>query len=196
MRKFLAIACLIVVTGCSSQMGAPFEPMTLDYTRLGKINLAVTRVNFFNQAPKASPDDAYVFQFYKPQIADALFRWDSDRLQAGGGQGEAALEIHEASLHRERLPLKTGISSWFTRQQSERWTAQINADVRVDGAVGNFFGTATATVTRSITLPEDASLSERENAYRGLINNLMNDFNTQMESTIREHLNAVVITMP
>ncbi len=194
-RKLLALALLVLVGGCSSETAAPIQPLVLDYTRLGKINLAVAKLEFMNSAPLATPKDATIFQNYKPQLNDALYRWGIDRLQAGGKQGRAKLVIHDSSLHREALPRQTGIDSWFTRQQSERWSGKATVDLRIEDA-GNFTGNASATVTHSTTLPEDASPSERENAYRRLLLGMMDDLNAKMDRAIRDHLNPVILTMP
>jgi hypothetical protein len=39
---------------------------------------------------------------------------------------------------------------------------------------------------RSITVPEDASLNERERTWYELTEKLMNDMNTQLEETLRQ----------
>ena len=195
-RKLLALALLVCLAACSSETAAPIQPLTLDYTKLGKINLAVARLEFMNSVPLAAPKDVAAFQNYKPQLGDALYRWGVDRLQAGGSQGRAALVIRDSELHRDTLPRQTGISSWYTRQQSERWSGKVTVDLRIEGAAGNFTGNASATITRSTTLPEDASPAERENAYRRLLLGMMDDLNVQMERAIRDHLHPVILTMP
>ncbi|MGB4102237.1 MAG: hypothetical protein WBK91_10080 [Alphaproteobacteria bacterium] len=194
-RKFLALALLVFVTACSSDTAAPIQPLTLDYTGRGKINLAVARLEFMNSAPLAAPAEATIFQKHKPQLGDALYRWGADRLQAGGKQGTARMVIHDSSLRREALPRQSGMESWFTRQQGERWSGKATVDLRIEGAAGNFTGNATATVMHSTTLPEDASPGERENAYRRLLLGMMEDLNNKMEAAIRTHLNPVVLTM-
>lgn len=195
-RKLLSLTLLVLMTACANETPAPLPPMVLDFAKLGKINLAVAHISYMNNASRTPTKDAAVFQNYKPQLSDALYRWGVDRLQASGTQGQATLEIHDADLRRDSLPLKTGIDSWFTRQQSERWSGKVSVDLRIEGAASNFSGKAGTTVTRSTTLPEDATAADRENAYRRLLRGMMEDLNTQMERAMRDHLNPVILTMP
>jgi hypothetical protein len=195
-RKLLTLTLLVLMTACANDAPAPLQPMVLDFAKLGKINLAVAHLSYMNNAPRPPTKDVAVFQNYKPQLSDALYRWGVDRLQASGTQGQATLVIHDADLRRDTLPLKTGIDSWFTRQQSERWSGKVTVDLRIEGAASNFAGNASTTVTRSTTLPEDANAAERENAYRRLLRSMMEDLNTQMERAMRDHLNSVILTMP
>ncbi|MEJ0063255.1 MAG: hypothetical protein WDO70_08650 [Alphaproteobacteria bacterium] len=196
MKKFLAcFMLLIAVAACTSEAPTrPIGPFTLDYSKLGKITFAVEKMEFMNRVTP-SVDAAY-FENFKPQFTDVVYRWGVDRLQAGGGKGRAILVIHDANITREKMHRSTGVNSWFTREQSEKWSAQVAADIRVEGAAGNFNGSATAKASRFTTLLEDATEAEKQGAYRKMITGLMDDLNAELERSIREHLNPAVLTMP
>jgi hypothetical protein len=197
MRHLLSVVILLSVLAACAEAPQPpaIAPMTLDYTRLGLLPLQVKNLDFRQSTPLNAASDAN-FANYKPRLADAAYRWGVDRLRANGSQGRAVLTIGTATITRNRLAVRDDIGGWFTRAQSEKWVGQLAASLTVEGAGGGFSGTATANVTRSTTLPEDASASEKENAYRRLLLGLMDDFNAQMTTSMREHLQAVLVIVP
>lgn len=194
-RKFLAFALVVILAACAEEPVA-IQPLTLDYTRYGKISLAVKSLEFTNRASMVQSKGADYFARFQPQLADAVYRWGVDRLQASGHQGNAILVIQNAELSRQILPKHDDIGSWFTRQQGERWNGSVSAELRVQGADGNFTGKAIATVSRSTTLPEDPTENEKQGAYRRLLLGMLDDLNTQMDQAIREHLNPIVAAVP
>ncbi len=193
-RKLLALALMAVLAGCADEPKA-VTPLTLDYARYGKIELAVGKIEFVNRAKLSAARDMEYFQNYKPQLADSIYRWGVDRLQATGKEGRAVLLIRDATREHEMLPQSTGVSSWFTREIGEKWIGRAAVDIQVREAAG-FNGVASATVTRTVTLPEQATAAEKEAAYRRMLLGMMDDFNAQIPQAIREHLNSVVQTMP
>lgn len=194
-QKFLALALSLMLTACADEPAA-VKPLTLDYTRLGKITLAVGKLEFTNRAALTPAKDADYFKQFQPQLADGLYRWGADRLQAGGKQGSAVMIIQDAVFTREILPHRTDIGSWFTREQGEKWSGRATVEINVRDAADNFNGKANTTVTHTATLPEEATEAERQATYRRLLLGMLDDLNVQMERAVREHLNAVVLTMP
>jgi len=86
------------------------------------------------------------------------------------------------------LPVKKGVKGAFTKEQSERYTATIEAIIELQGANAAERGHATARVTRSTTVREDASLHDRERVQFELVEALMVQFDAEMEKNIRAHL--------
>ena len=76
----------------------------------------------------------------------------------------------------------------FNRTDShtiERYEATLSVEVELFDETGFALGRATASVNRSITVPEDASLIERETTWYGLTKRLMDDLDGQLEKTLR-----------
>ena len=92
------------------------------------------------------------------------------------------------------LPLKTGIDSWFTRQQALKYTGHAEVTVEANGSAG--FATSTASATRSVTLPENPNALEKQDAYYSLLNGLMKDLGEHLDSGIQGHLQNFIITAP
>jgi hypothetical protein len=197
LRRSLVLLSFVLLAACADEARPPVTPLTLDYTRLGKIVLAVNDVSVAQSgALSGAPIDKQSFADLKPQLADAAYRWGYDRLQAGGGQGRAQLVITKASITRTLMQPVGGFEALFRRDAGEKWVAQLGAELRVAGAANDFSGVASAYVTRSTTLPENASAGERENTYRRLLLAMIDDLNLRMEKSIREYLQTVVVTLP
>jgi hypothetical protein len=197
-NRWLKTAFVVVMVGsfvgCADQPARRIAPLVLDYAQLGTMQLAVNKLNFVQTNPLNSTNDPLLSHF-KPQLADAAYRWGVDRLQANGQQGQATFYITNATITRQKLTTRDDMGGWFTRKQSEKWVGQLSADLLVKDSNG-FNGTASGSVTRSTTIPEEASAGEQENAYRRLLLGLMDDFNQQMVASMRDHLQPVLGTMP
>lgn len=194
-KNMLVVLPLLCLLASCAEAPVPHvaTPLTLDYTRLGAIKLAVSKLDFINFSPLLARSDAAPVAAFKPQLADAAYRWGLDRLQPMGTQGSAVFKISNATMTRSKLPVQGGVESWFKRSQAEKWIGQITVELRVTDAPNGLSGSASATVTRSTTLPEEASVSEQENAYRRLLLGMMDDLNTQMPASLQQNLNAVVL---
>ena len=120
--------------------------------------------------------------------AKAVIRWGQDRLKPAAEAGTARLIINEASMVGEALAQSGGLKGVFTKEQSDRYRATIDARLEVTDGQGVKHGFATATVSRSQTIREDATLTERETLEFELVEKLMADFNREMERNVRQHL--------
>ncbi len=200
-RFILAAALCIALAGCAAEPPPLTAPLTLDYARYGAIQLTVGKIDFISVSALQPAPDAGFFSRFKPSLADAAYRWGQDRLQAIGSQGYAVYSIDKATLTRAPLPfgnpgrgLFQQTQNLFKREQAEKWIAQVTVTLRVADGPERYSGHASATVTRSTTVPEKATAREQENAYRRLLLGLMDDLNAQMPHSISTHLNAVTAT--
>lgn len=200
-RLMLTIALCAVLGGCTAEPPPAVAPLTLDYARYGAIQLTVGKVDFISDSLLQPAPDTAFFSRFKPSLADAAYRWGKDRLQAIGSQGTAVYSIDKATLTRAPLPfgnpgrgLFQQTEKLFKREQAEKWIAQVTVTLRVANGPDRFRGHASATVTRSTTVPENATVREQENAYRRLLLGLMDDLNTQLPQSISTHLNAVTVS--
>jgi hypothetical protein len=73
----------------------------------------------------------------------------------------------------------------LTTDQSERYELHIVVEMQVlDGR--QIQGNAKAEARRSLTVPEDSTLNEREEVWYRLTEQTMRDLDVQLEQTIRE----------
>ncbi|NIA71537.1 hypothetical protein HBA54_23375 [Pelagibius litoralis] len=182
-RPFFAFAILGgLLAACSFD-----EPQNrfadITYGHLPEIGLDVgdVRIEQAYVTPGKAPNVEHRFPV-KPN--DAAVRWAQDRLEAEGDRLVFRYIVREASAVETPLPTESGVTGLLTTDQSERYEARIVVDMEIlDGR--QVQATARAEARRSITVPEDITLKEREQIWYKLTENAMNDLNTQLEDTIR-----------
>lgn len=174
----------VLLAGCETQMPAQKLP-DLTFAHLPPLALAVQRVEVNSRfAPTLrAPNVEHTFPV---PPARALEIWASQRLKAVGGAAPARFTVFDASVTETKLPRDSSMRGYFTKQQSERYDAKIEAVIEIQEPLRR--GSANAIASRWTTVPEDASLQERERIKFDLIEALMKDFNAEMEKNVRQHL--------
>jgi VCBS repeat-containing protein len=123
--------------------------------------------------------------------AQAATAWAQDRLVAEGAQGVATYTVTDASARVENLKTDQDLRDFFTTEQAERYTAHIAVTLAVEHPAGG--GRMEVTGTRSVTVPEDASLYDRERTWYAMTDTLMDDLDAELEETLRKELGRYVL---
>ena len=194
MKQFFRVfVCLVGVLGmgiglaaCESGVRVQKLP-ELTFTHLGDIKLNVSRLETISKykAPLKRPNVEHLL-LAQPTVA--LKRWATDRLKTIGLTGSARFTVHEASVIEEKLKIDSSFTGVFTKQQSERYTARVEATLEVFDALGKRRGFASANAVRSKTIREDATLDERDKAWFDLVEELVTAFNKEMTKNMKRHL--------
>lgn len=124
--------------------------------------------------------------------AELAARWARDRLVAAGSRDRVIYRILEASVVETALDTESGVTGYFTIPQSERYDAHLVVELVLLHDNGNK-ESVKVSAERSVTVPEDASLLEREKIWYELSETVMNDFDSEMERAVREHLAAHLV---
>jgi hypothetical protein len=192
-RLLCRIAALfaVVLAGCSS---TPPEVRFADITfgHLPPHTLTVSRVDIEStyQAPMRSPNIEHTAPVSPER---ALRRWAQDRLKTSGMPGTARFIIVNASIVETPLSLTGGIRGAFTKEQAARYEATIEASLEVLDERGFRRGFATARVQRSTTSREDSTLNDRDRLLFTLVDELMKDFDREMERSMRQYLTGYMM---
>jgi len=187
----VCFAAALAVTGLSGCAGTPAQPNfpDLSYRHLAPINLAVGGI---------SVESRYIPPLKAPNVEhnapvppyNALRQWGLDRLRATGGTDRARLVILDASIVENRLDVTGGIKGMFTRDQAARYDGKLAAMIEVVDASGRQRAFATARAERSQTVPEGATLAQREKVWFTLTEDMMRQMNEQLEQNIVRYLRA------
>jgi hypothetical protein len=182
-RLATAAAALGLLAACS--MDDPTNRFAqLTYQHRPDINLDVGEIQI-EQAYVTPGQPPNVDHRFPVQPKDAAVRWAQDRLVARGDRLAFRYIVRQASAVETPLPVSGGITGMLTTEQSERYELHIVVEMQVlDGR--QIQGNAKAEARRSITVPEDSSLSEREEIWYRLTEQTMRDLDQQLEQTIRE----------
>ncbi len=181
-----ALMAILLLAGCAAELPSQRLP-ELTYSYLPPLTFEVGSVVMAMEykAPLTAPNVDHLFPV---PPADALRRWFSDRVKASGGVGDVRLVVTDASVIETTLERKKGLTGAFTKEQSERYQASIEATLEIRDDGGKRLGFAEAGVKRSITVREDANINERELAWFKLTEALMKDFDAEISKNIRRYL--------
>ena len=187
MRIKTIIVCLVMsflVSSCETAVIKQELP-NLTFAHLTPIKLNVAKIDVIVQYQPLlrAPNVEHIFPILP---AVAIKQWAKDRLVAVGKSGEAQLVIVNASVVETQLPQKKGFISAFTRQQTQRYDATVEARLKISTSYSQ--GTTVARATRFATVREDSSVNKRERAWFDLTEAILQDFNVVMEKNIRQHL--------
>lgn len=153
------------------------QPLTLQVN-----NIEIQRVY---QMPREAPHVGHRFPDPLPDVAE---RWGRQRLKAAGGEAQARFRILEASVIEEELPTTQGLKRFFVIDQSERYEGRLRVELEMNDSLSGQSKSVSADVRRSVTVPEDASLTEREAIWFQLTEDLMRRFDREMEQAMRQNL--------
>lgn len=187
-KAFASLALMLLLTACSSE--PILGPMRLDYSSLDKVYLDAQDLRIINRAGSAPQWPPYVGSSFKPNLTDAVYKMAEDRLQAVGTLGHATLIIKDANVTEQSLATDTGFESYFTRQQASKYIGRVEVSLEVQSPKDSAIGIASASAVHAVTLPEKPTDVEKTEAYRKLLNALMATLNTNLDQSIKTHLNG------
>ena len=180
-RLTAALILLAAVAACAlEEPGNRFKPIS--FSQLPASGLDVGNIEI-EQTYKGRGQPNVEHRF-PVRPGDAAVRWAEERLAAQGDRLTFRYVVRQASAVETALPRTEGVTGLLTTDQSERYETHIIIDMQIlDGR--QVQGTASAEARRSVTVPEDITLNERERVWYKLTEDTMNDLNSQLETTIR-----------
>ena len=101
--------------------------------------------------------------------------------------------IADARVIETRLQGLGGLTGLFTTEQAERYDAAVELVIEIRSDRGYLDGLVRARAERSLTVPEDLTLNEREQVWFELVEALMADLNAELEANIQEHLQRFLL---
>lgn len=187
LRKFAAVFAVVVFTAACTTPDYKRFP-DISFGHLPPINMAVGETSVASSF-KSSFNLPRV-ENEMPVLPERVIRgWVSDRIVATGeGTGTLTLTVTDASVTASALETDKNIKAWFTDEQAVRYQVNLAATVEVDDPAVSAQGIAKASAQRSITVPEGATLNDREQALFDMISAASADLDQALETNIRRHL--------
>ncbi|MFQ5939211.1 MAG: hypothetical protein ACE5KL_03960 [Alphaproteobacteria bacterium] len=187
----LAGALAAALAACETPPPRPAFP-ELTWAHLAPFSLDVAEIAVTSDyaPPLAAPHVEHLFP--TPPLG-AAERWAGDRLRAAGGEGRASVTITDARVIETRLEGSGGLTGMFTTEQAERYDAAVEVVIEIRSDRGYLDGRVRARAERSLTVPEDLTLNEREQVWFELTEALMADLNAELEANIQEHFQRFLL---
>lgn len=179
----LAAALLLAALGLAACATPPERNRFADITfeHLPDMELAVADIEVVD-AYRPPLEEPYVEHLFPVKPAAAAERWARDRLVATGAAGTAVYTVEVGSVTEEELETSGGLAGLFTSEPAQRYEARVRVRMEIRGTGDEM----SVEVRRTASVPEGASLNERERVWYELVDKLMSDLNGQLEKTIRK----------
>jgi hypothetical protein len=185
----LALA-LPLLAACTTPPEAPeFADITFEHRPDIEMDVADIVVRQGYDAPMEAPNVDHLFPV---RPAKAAMAWGQDRLVAMGDDGVATYTVTDASAVVEDLGTDESLSDYFTTEQAERYTLNMAVRLSVEHPDGT--GSIRVTGKRATTVPEGASVFERERVWYEMTEKLMADMDEELETTLRQELGKYVLS--
>lgn len=195
-RRLLGLALLApaaaLLAACETRPRDGKFP-ALTYQHLPKLRFDVREVEVVEayRSPGTPPN---IEQLFPVRPATAAANWGRDRLVAAGNWRRLRYIVQDASAVEVPLAVSEGLTGALKVEQSERYELHLTVELQVIGDTGATEGTAKVNAVRSVTVPEDITLHERERAWFRLTEDTMNDLNTQLEKTLPNVLGQFLLS--
>lgn len=178
----LAAVVLSGLAGCRTPAPRDGVPQ-LTFVHLAPIPLQVARRDFENRY--VPPQGVPTIENRAPIApAEAVRGWAEQRIQPVGANGVATVIVHDAMLAELALARTTGVTGFFTEDQSEEYRIRIDVEVAAVGLPNTTGVAARAFAERSRTVAEDVTLQQRDEIAYRLVEEAMIDLNAELEQRI------------
>ncbi len=191
--RWAAAALVASLAACETPGPAEIQFPEITFAHLKPIRLDVVGVEFVEQyvAPRAPPNVDHLNNF-PVQLAAVAERWTKDRLQPVGISRRARVILLDATVTETALQKRGGLTGLFWNDQSELYDARVEARIEIVDDDGAPEAHAQAVAQRSRSVPEDISLSKREQIWFELAEDVMKDLDAEIERSIQRFLASYV----
>ena len=189
-RQGFLVVLLAILTACASPPPeSNFPEITFEDRPQIRLDVASVDIETAYVSPLRDPNVEHTMQITP---AAAASRWAKDRLLPVGTVRRARFVVREASVVEERLDVTEGIEGMLTVDQAARFTERLVVEIQIlDG--NRVEGELRAEATRSITVPEDVTVRERDEVLYRLTEDTMRDLDLELERAIREAFAAYLV---
>ncbi len=185
-KAFFITLIFFAVAACSSPT-PPINQQPINFSQYAPINVDVARIDLIEEykSPFAAPNVEHLMP-YSP--ADAMALWVKDRLHATGHDKILQVTIKDAAVKSTDLPKTKGLTGLFTNDQDKRYDGRLEVEMRIYGDQPMSLADTSVVITRSITIPENASVNYRKSAYLQMVQDMMKMLNDKLESNMRSYM--------
>ncbi len=181
---------LFLLTACQTTTSLPQQELQFSGP---SFRFAASQVEVKKSAAP-QPQDVQGRYAFPLTIDTAVERWANQRLQATGGNHLLEVDILQSEVTEEPLPVEKGFTGLFKDQQNRRYTARLKLEINLYSP-DRYLGQAgvVSAAHRSITLPESASVAERNQAFNMMITALMQQVDADLSQRIPIHLQPYLV---
>ena len=190
MKRLLAALFTILIISACSTPEPPVTPIQLDFTALSPILLNTRDLRVIDRSQTAVHAHPYIGNQFSPTVAETVQKMISQRIKAEGNVGHATLIIKESNVIARPLAMAGEL---FTREQAWEYEGRAEITLETQSPIYGNLAKTTAAAVHKITLPEDPTPYEKQEAYRSLLTKLMNRLNENLDQGVAKHLSGFLV---
>ncbi len=191
-KILLALIGALLLNACNAPVDAP-NLSAPSFTDKPSFAFDVAEIGFVNEY-KPDTNAYHVEKSFPTPPEKAIENWAHDRLYAAGKDRLMQVVITEASVIGQSLPKKGGLTGSFTKQPSERYTANIGVELRIYGKNSGLSEASVRGKTQVMReLQEGATPREREALFAEMTRDLMNNLNKTLEDNIQRYFSRYLL---
>ncbi|MBK8176452.1 MAG: hypothetical protein IPK66_14630 [Rhodospirillales bacterium] len=182
----LIILALLVPLGVTSCETSPAPPRELSFVHASPIllNVGTAEIDSKYHSSSSPPN---IEGTVTPSPEGALIRWAQQRLRSVGTQNVARFTVLNAPLTAETLPASSALSGVFGSAPGQRWTVTLEAQIEIFDDSGSRLDGYSAKVSRTRDMEGGLTYEERNRRWFEMLSATMNEFDSQMESGLRQY---------
>lgn len=193
MKLIICLMTTLLLAACATQK-LPIRPIHMDFTSLPTINLSTSDIRIIDRSQLTTHQKPYIGHFFTPTVNKTIHKMIKQRLRTTGKTGHATFIIKDANIIARTL--KTS-GKLFTREQAWKYSGRIEVSLEAQSPIQGSSAVITAIAEHNITLPEDPTTYEKQEAYRTLLTALMARLNKNLDKGIQKHMVSFMAnTMP
>ncbi len=194
MKKILIPCFMLLLVACTHQ--PIIEPIEIDFNALSKIYIDTRDLRIIDRSKATARWAPYVGHLFSPTLPEATHNLAAARIQATGHIGHATFIIKDANIAKQPLETSSDLANLFTRQQASKYIGRLEVSLEAQSPIDGSLGTASAVAVHAVTLPENPSEYEKQDAYRTLLTSLLATLNKNLDKAIKEHLSRFLLSGP
>ena len=193
-RRRLAIGtglvCLLLAACQIDPPHARYPELTFEHKPPMRFDVSEVEIRTAYLTPMVPPHVEHLMPLPPSRAARD---WARDRLRAAGTERRLVFSVREASVIETRLPATSGAQGLLVVDQSERYDANLVLEITIVDDSGRQTARAEVRAKRSITVPEDADLNQREALWFSMTEKLMRDADYQLELTLKQYFSRYLL---
>jgi hypothetical protein len=189
LAALVAFRAATVIAAAAEMASAP---VAVSFADKEQVPLAATTLEVRNAdtSPTSYP---YVTNRSPVTYDQAVRAWAAQRFNLTGGTPDVVrVTLRTGSIVEKLLPVHTGISGWFHKDQSAEYTGTLDILIEIVDANGQVVGTVDGKSWESQTVREDASSTDRENAWLSVVKITFDNLDKEMIPRMRQSLSSFV----
>jgi hypothetical protein len=185
-----AVAALLPVSACTmtpAEETKPLPSLLQPYSQAYHVNAASVVVES-RYDPLANPKDVSSTFPIAPDVA--LKQYAETRFKPAGTDGVFKFVILDASVYQESMDSPSKVARWMNVDEKDRYSAMIKLLLYKEGGSASAPGAMQSQLKaeRTLTIPENSSLADRDVALQKFLTDLLHDIDEAAVASLNDTL--------